>query len=390
MDKNMKTILTILDSHDLYGKELSNIQVYKTLKEYQFRVIVAYNKYASDNLIEEIKPYEKITVSFPRQIKKKHRILHYFLYFFSSNYQISKIISKKKPDAILIPTEIALLYLLPSLLFFYKTKLIFRIGDAPLLYRKQHKKYLCKIYNVIWRVLILKRIDITVSISKFIQNKLRDSGRKIQSKNDFIIYNLPPERSSYDKLNLYPNSTTTLKLGFIGRIVEDKGLHLLVQATLELLNEGYDIELFIAGNIDKADKYFLYISNIITQTNFINKFHFIGNINDIKSFYEAIDISCAPSIYEEPLGNILVEAKKYSRPSIIFNVGGMPELITHKHNGYICQTISIQNIKEAITYYYNNRQKIKEEGNNAHLSIKELGIDSEQFKKKWIKIFNSL
>lgn len=386
----MKTILTILDSHDLYGKELSNIQVYKILKENQFRVIVAYNKYASDNLIYEIQSYEKISISFPRQIKKKYRILYYFLYFFSSNYKISKIISKEKPEAILIPTEIALLYLLPSLLFFYKTKIIFRIGDAPLLYRKQHKKHLCKIYNLIWSFIILKRVNITVSISKFIQSKLKKSGRIIQSKNDFIIYNFPPERSSFDKLNLCSNSAKTLKLGFIGRIVEDKGLHLLVQATIELLNEGYDIELFIAGNIDKTDKYFLYINDIIAQTSFINKFQFIGNINDIQSFYETIDISCAPSIYEEPLGNIIVEAKKYSKPSIIFNVGGMPELITHKHNGYICKNISIQNLKEAIAYYYKNRARIKEEGNNAHLSIKELGIDSEQFKKKWIQIFNDL
>lgn len=390
MDKNMKTILTILDSHDLYGKELSNIQVYKILKENQFRVIVAYNKYANINLITEIENYEKISISFPRQITQKHRIIRYFLYFFSANYKISRIILKERPEVIFIPTEIALFYLLPSLLLFYKTKVIFRIGDAPLLYRKRHQKFICKVYNLIWKNIILKRINKTVSISKFIQSKLKDSGRKIQPNDDFIIYNFPPERAVINKLKLHANDTNALKLGFLGRIVEDKGLFLLVEAVIELLHEGLNIELFIAGNIDEKNTYLKKIYNTISSTNFTKCFHFIGNINDVKSFYEFIDLSCAPSIYEEPLGNILVEAKKYSKPSVIFNVGGMPELITHKLNGYICENISSDNLKEAIYYYYYDRHELKKEGNNAYLSIKELGIDSYHFQKKWTDVFNNL
>lgn len=44
----MKKIFAVLDSKDVYGKELSNIEVCKTLEEHGYDITILYNKDASE------------------------------------------------------------------------------------------------------------------------------------------------------------------------------------------------------------------------------------------------------------------------------------------------------------------------------------------------------
>ena len=46
----MKKIFAVLDSKDVYGKELSNIEVCKTLEEHGYDITILYNKDASERL----------------------------------------------------------------------------------------------------------------------------------------------------------------------------------------------------------------------------------------------------------------------------------------------------------------------------------------------------
>ena len=50
----MKKIFAVLDSKDVYGKELSNIEVCKTLEEHGYDITILYNKDASERLKQEI------------------------------------------------------------------------------------------------------------------------------------------------------------------------------------------------------------------------------------------------------------------------------------------------------------------------------------------------
>lgn len=47
----MKKIFAVLDSKDVYGKELSNIEVCKTLEEHGYDITILYNKDASERSI---------------------------------------------------------------------------------------------------------------------------------------------------------------------------------------------------------------------------------------------------------------------------------------------------------------------------------------------------
>lgn len=383
-------VLAILDSIDIYGKERANIQVYELLKKNGYEVDILYNVKASENLQNCISEFNSVPVPFPRNVKGNFKYLKYVIYWIKSHYILRKQIKKNNPQYILVPTEIALLYLFLSL-FFSKSKVVFRMGDDPIALRFFKKKKMVGIYHFIWKNIILNRVDKIVCNAIYIKNNLIISGRK-QLPDDVIIYNYPPKRKVHlneeEAVLLQPFSNTKdLKFGYIGRVVEEKGVYLLVESALLLLEEGYNFKLLIAGDFNYDPVYSEKLKKLLAKSDFSSQIVFLGEIKDSDSFYHSIDVLCVPSIYNEPSANVVVEAKSCSRGSILFNTGGTPELIKHLVDGYICENVSTESLKKAMLYYLNDIKSSIEQGKNAFDSINSLGIDYESFERKWLDVF---
>lgn len=384
----MKKILAILDSTNIYGKERANILVYDTLKKNGHTVFIYYNEKACDNLKKSI-PSPSCPICFPRGLSSKRKVFKIIANTIQSNIILRKYIKKEKPSHILIPTEIALLYLYPTL-FLSKISIVFRVGDDPICLRFAHHP-LIFIYNFLWKT-ILNRVDIIVCNAQYIYDNIIKSGRKPNNR-DKIIYNYIPERrnTNYDS-----NSANSLKnlnlggvftIGFIGRIVREKGLHLLIKCVQDLLCKGRSIQLFIAGSLDVDTAYTKELMALINEE-YKPFIHFLGELQSVEDFYSDIDILCLPSIYPEPSANVVVEAKKYKKASILFNIGGTFELVSHLSDGYICEEISTTALENAILYYLDNSLKAMEHGQSAYNSIKDMGIDYSSFEKKWLSVFH--
>ena len=101
----MKKIFAVLDSKDVYGKELSNIEVCKTLEEHGYDITILYNKDASERLKQEINKFRCIPIFFPRNIYGTWRGIKYVIAVIYSNLRISMLLAAQKPDVLLIPTE---------------------------------------------------------------------------------------------------------------------------------------------------------------------------------------------------------------------------------------------------------------------------------------------
>jgi glycosyltransferase involved in cell wall biosynthesis len=179
-----------------------------------------------------------------------------------------------------------------------------------------------------------------------------------------------------------------LKIGYVGRIVEDKGVFLLVQSAIDLLNEGYKFKLLIAGSLSYDESYSRKLISHVAKYNANTHIEFLGEIKDTNRFYKLVNIVCIPSIYNEPSANVVVEAKYCVRPSILFNVGGTPELVTHLQDGYICNDVSVEALKNALLYYLKNSDIHLQQGKAAFESMKKRDITYKSFEKKWIDVFS--
>jgi glycosyltransferase involved in cell wall biosynthesis len=282
-----KRILAILPTTHLYGKERANIEIYNLLKNEGFQIDVIINKNARKEILEYTMNFNCYKVSFPSKENPYLRIINYF----RSNIYIFSLILKIRPHVLFINTESNFSYLFIPFIITRK-KIIFRVGDTPYIDKKSklYFYHLC-----IWKYVILKYVDVIISVSEFIKGKIDILGR--HNSKDSVIYSYPPTRISNKKMIEYPK-TNFLKIGYLGRMSEEKGIHLLVQAIINIFRERKDVMLYIAGNCRFDPLFMKYLQNILNDCPYRDQILFLDEIDDTKSFFENIDVLCIPSIYE--------------------------------------------------------------------------------------------
>ena len=67
------------------------------------------------------------------------------------------------------------------------------------------------------------------------------------------------------------------------------------------------------------------------------KTHYLGCLQDEISMalvYAAADVFVAPSL-EDNLPNTVLESLSCGTPVVAFDIGGMPDMVSHKNNGYL-------------------------------------------------------
>ena len=74
---------------------------------------------------------------------------------------------------------------------------------------------------------------------------------------------------------------------------------------------------------------------------------FLKNEHQLVDIYNAVDIYVTPSL-EDNLPNTIMEAMACGIPCVGFNVGGIPEMIDHLHNGYVAQYKSSEDFANGI------------------------------------------
>lgn len=116
----------------------------------------------------------------------------------------------------------------------------------------------------------------------------------------------------------------------------------------------------------------------------------MGYISDEKKLielYSAVDIFAIPSL-EENLPNSIIESMACGTPSIGFNIGGIPEIIDHIHNGYVANYKSAKDFSKGLKWILENN-----ENNELGLQARRKVIDSyseREIAQQYITLYNSL
>ncbi len=128
-----------------------------------------------------------------------------------------------------------------------------------------------------------------------------------------------------------------------------KGFDLLLSA-LNKLNETIlndQIQLFVFG-----------ASEPILKKNNEYPIHYMGNLSDhisLQLLYSAADVFVAPSL-QDNLPYTIMEAMACGTPCVGFNVGGIPDLIDHKTNGYLAKHLDILDLANGIKWILEDKK----------------------------------
>lgn len=115
--------------------------------------------------------------------------------------------------------------------------------------------------------------------------------------------------------------------------------------------------------------------------------NYISNEKDLVNVYNAVNLFVTPSL-EENLPNTIMEAMACGIPCVGFNVGGIPEMIDHLHNGYVAEYKSAEDFANGIYWALSEGeyQSLSEEARRKVTS----SYSESSIAKKYIEIYNKL
>lgn len=382
----MKRVLALLTSQVIYGKERSNIEVYHLLEsQKEIKISVACNRKANDALKRELSSFKMMPLVIPNRYEKKWRYLTFAWTYIVGNVMLWWTLLKVRPQLLMMNSEIDFYSFYPALRF-YHGPIVYRVGDAPAFKGLSFYRY----NSYVWNKYVLPRVTRFVCISQYIRKEVQKAGRN--SPEDRVIYNYPPARkeSLATEASLYcEKEDNTLTFGFLGQVFDQKGVHHYVESALRLLEDDPNIIFYIAGSLNYRPDYAKQVCEMVPEK-WKKHIIFLGEVSDIECFFSHIDVLCVPSIKQEPLGNVIVEAKKYARPCIVYPTGGMPELIEDGEDGFVCKAPTADALYDRMKSYNGNRKLAIQQGEASRLSVEKLGIDRVHFEKKWWEVIDVL
>ena len=185
----------------------------------------------------------------------------------------------------------------------------------------------------------------------FIINLLRialffkSSRTLVQNKDDYIFFK---KKVLIRKKNLHFNTASGINLNkykvskepkgkiiflFASRILKDKGIMELIEASKKLRKITKNFELYIAGNIDSQNPSSVSLEEIKSWEAF-DYLNYLGHINDMNELYKKVHVAVLPS-YREGLPKGLLEAAACGKPIITTDVTGCREVVTNGENGIL-------------------------------------------------------
>ncbi|MDO9535306.1 MAG: glycosyltransferase family 4 protein [Bacillota bacterium] len=173
-----------------------------------------------------------------------------------------------------------------------------------------------------------------VCCSRYMKDELQNVFQLPEEKIEIIPNGIRPEAyqpsdqaSIMETLPVDPHEKIIF---YIGRLVKEKGVQVLLDAAPAILERFPNARFVIAGKGPFEESLQAQARNLGLE----DKVHFLGYVNDQarNSLYDSASVAVFASLYE-PFGIVALEAMASGTPVVVSSVGGLDEIIQHEKDG---------------------------------------------------------
>jgi len=296
MEKKIK-IIYILPSLEVGGAERFNLDLIKYLNpnEFNLKIILFKSKGHWFNELQKNKNIQCFVLAKKSKIDLKNI------------FQIYNLIKKESPDIVHTQLGGDLRGRLAAILA--RVKII--ISTEQNINKKEN--FLYSLLKSLISLFSTEVISISEAVKKNSKKRYFLSAHKYKS----IIHN------GFD-LNRFPylknkKINTIKKVGTVSRLVKQKGIDILIKSWAGAnIN---DSRLIIGGDGPEKEN----LKTLVTKYNLSERVSFLGQIDDVSSFYQSLDLFVMPSRWEG-LGITALEAAASGTPLLISSIDGLKEI----------------------------------------------------------------
>lgn len=205
-----------------------------------------------------------------------------------------------------------------------------------------------------------------------LDNYTRDNAVEIRGQQIRREYNIPDE---------------AIVIGYIGRVVPDKGIKELVEAFVKLQHDISDSFLLLIGEVEtvRKDLDVQTLSIIKDCDNICSSNAFTA---DVQAVYAAIDILVLPS-RREGLGMTLIEAAAMGLPTVATKVTGCVDAVVDNVTGLLAALNDPEDLYKVMLKLALDPELRKELGANGQQRVRKL-FDSKLLIEEHLKLYENM
>ena len=370
--------LFLLGSIPLYGLELANIEVARSLRERGWDVLFLTNEHwghqAINPRLDALGIPHAPAIFFGKMERGAglRRWLTALRLQLTENLKLWRVLRRFRPEVIHVGMLEDFIAFLPSLIL-TRARVVFRAGTDP---DASHR-----LLRLVWRAFVFPKVSSLVAVSHFIEGRFLAIGA--QASRTRVIYNSVPDRPAGAPLEV--PAANTVRFLYVGQIVRHKGVGELVRAAIQIFSKRADGELVLLG--DTESDFASRLRDEVERAGLHDRIRFAGYVSDPRPWFEASSVHVCPSVTVEAFGIVVVEAKSAGLPSIVFPSGALPEIVSHELDGYVCSAPDSGELVSAMGTYLSDDSRIRRQGIAARESLKTLGID--RVDERWLEVFGA-
>jgi len=210
-------------------------------------------------------------------------------------------------------------------------------------------------------------------------------GKDFSHKARIIPGGIHPEDFPQDKKISIINKKYKLKnkkvILFSGKLTPQKGVYYLIKEAKDIKGD-----IYIIGDGPERKN----LEDLVYKLGLKNV-HLLGYMGndkkkELEEFYYRADVFVAPSVWDEPLGLVILEAMACKTPVIATRKGGIPLAVKNGVNGFLIRPRNSRQIVEACNKLLENDELREKLGGNARKTV-EQKFTWKKITRKYIGIY---
>ncbi len=156
----------------------------------------------------------------------------------------------------------------------------------------------------------------------------------------------------YPELAPVASDAKELKLLYIGRLVYTKGVQYFLKSIQLLRDRGIEATGTVVGDGWYSGK----LKSMAEELGIADAVQFVGKVagQEVHQWYERSDVAVVPSIWPEPAGLVVPEARALGKPVVVFDSGGLPEWSQWMDGIYVSRHADAEDLADTVETAWNH------------------------------------
>jgi glycosyltransferase involved in cell wall biosynthesis len=200
----------------------------------------------------------------------------------------------------------------------------------------------CDFYDTLprWKRWLFRRAYFHPDAVIRITEMTPEDGKGLEAQREFIVPNGIADPGAKMPLPCPApeiSESRPLRVLFVARLCEPKGLMVLIEACGELAACGVPCHLDLMGRFE-SDQFEARVRRRVAELNIEDRVHYLGVLSGEQKFaaFERCDVLCHPTFYDT-FGLVIVEAMACGKPVVATRYASIPLIVDDGHTGFLVE-----------------------------------------------------